>query len=1045
MIKRKLFLFISLVLMSLPLTMRAETQTWTMVWDKSRNTAGSEGFYNFGTSYVEKDVYTTTLNGLEWSITSVGTYTYAYVATNGQTIGKNGQAASHTEMWTTAVVGKIKAVRVTAKTAKGENTGTVSVIVNGQNYQSSGSDAPALSSTHTEYAFAPNGEAQEGKIQINLDQTSTAKNVLYIKKVEIDYEVAASAVAEPTFSLTAGTYDTPQTVTITSEEAGTYTIYYTTDGSNPRLESDNRKVYTEAITISETTELKACVLKGNEYSNVTSAKYVIRKDANISFSQTEIELVSGDDGYADLINPNKVSPITYKSSAWNICSVDEYGALATSYVTKDSEAIISAIFAGNETYKPQTVTMKVKVKAKTPLKTPVVTPLGGTFTQPVEVTINTDDNSAVTIWYSTTAASEEEFLDDYTKSVITESKNVKLTIDKSCRLYVMTRGDNVNSAVVTADFTINQPLQAIFTTNKTVKELYTQGFDSQEEASTWTVGNKWVLDNKGFSGINANDKYSAFVGYQGSGTTELTSPAMEIKANSSVEFYAKFAGVWLYEGSWQFNVIDEDNTTTRLMDAFAWAQENAYTGPSWNKFSFDLNKFTGRKVKFQFFYNFGGEDLAIDGFRIVQADPNAVTQINIFEGETIQYTSLAQGEPESVEWTFEGGTPASSTEKNPEVTYNKAGTYNVTFTIHRGEQQTTTTRENFIVVSQRGPEARIGLPEEGYESPFVGVFIPTDVPVTFRDLSANNPTEWTWKFQNTDIEESNEQNPTVTYTKEGITSVGLVAKNAVGTSQDMMVHAIQAGGAQYVWNISPDENQNINKIEMGFYGNYAGTNWLDMERFAEKYKAPLADAQIDSVAVYFASTTTVSPDAEITMTLNSVAENGTPGDVLATTSLKASKLKYDAQNVVATIFHFPSTVTIQKGQQFFITIGPFPNNNIDESPYNDDIAIFCVRRAQGSKCTAWHYIVDQDNQGNPLGTKSWYENTEDPVSLAVAPVISYDIIANGIDNSQTLSANDENKQVESIYTIAGQRVNNTNEHGVYIIKYTDGSTIKIRR
>lgn len=170
MIKQKLFLFLSLVLMSLPLAMRAETQTWTMIWDKKRGDVGAEGFYNFGTSYIEKDVYTTTLNGLEWSVNSVGTYTYAYVATNGQTIGKVGQAASHTEIWTTALVGKIKAVRVTAKTAKDENEGTVSVIINGQNYQSANGEAPALSSTHTEYAFAPNGEAQEGKIQINLDR-----------------------------------------------------------------------------------------------------------------------------------------------------------------------------------------------------------------------------------------------------------------------------------------------------------------------------------------------------------------------------------------------------------------------------------------------------------------------------------------------------------------------------------------------------------------------------------------------------------------------------------------------------------------------------------------------------------------------------------------------------------------------------------------------------------------------------------------------------------------------------------------------------------
>lgn len=36
----------------------------------------------------------------------------------------------------------------------------------------------------------------------------------------------------------------------------------------------------------------------------------------------------------------------------------------------------------------------------------------------------------------------------------------------------------------------------------------------------------------------------------------------------------------------------------------------------------------------------------------------------------------------------------------------------------------------------------------------------------------------------------------------------------------------------------------------------------------------MADATVDEVAVYFASTTTVSPDADITLTVNSVTEKG---------------------------------------------------------------------------------------------------------------------------------------------------------------------------
>ena len=59
------------------------------------------------------------------------------------------------------------------------------------------------------------------------------------------------------------------------------TIYYTTDGSNPKLEGGTRVAYTEPISIAATTTLKAVVLEGKEYSDVVEAKYVIRKDPQL--------------------------------------------------------------------------------------------------------------------------------------------------------------------------------------------------------------------------------------------------------------------------------------------------------------------------------------------------------------------------------------------------------------------------------------------------------------------------------------------------------------------------------------------------------------------------------------------------------------------------------------------------------------------------------------------------------------------------------------------------------------------------------------------
>lgn len=587
-----------------------------------------------------------------------------------------------------------------------------------------------------------------------------------------------------------------------------------------------------------------------------------------------------------------------------------------------------------------------------------------------------------------------------------------------------------------------ETLKANFTTDKGAVAYYNQEFNSAEEMADWTIGTGWTLKNKNFASVKSDDVTSLYISYYGSGNSQLTSPELDVREGSSVEFYAYFEANYLIFGKWTFSVVDvESGEETTLFNVFDWAQSVAYNTPNWNKFSFDLSAYAGKKVQFVFDYPFGGEDLALDGFRLVQQDKSAAESINIFEGESIQFKSTSTGSPESVEWTFEGGDITSSTDEQPTVKYDKAGTYGVTLTVKRGDETDRLERTDFVVVAQKAPTATIGLPEEGYESPFVGVFIPTGVPVTFRDLSTGNPTEWNWVFQNTDITSSTDQNPTVTYIDKGCFSVGLTASNAAGQSNDILQYAIQAGGAQNVWNISMDENSKLEQVQLGWYGNYAGTNWLGIDRFAEKFKAPLATATIDSVCVYFASVTTVSPDSVIKLTVNAVGDNGQPGETLATASVKVSDLAYSESDYLATVFHLDKRVTLEKGQEFFVAVGPFPNNSLEVSPYtSDDIAIFCHRRDLGGKNTAWHYLEDQDDYGTGLGTWQWVANTDDPLSMAIAPVVTYDITASAVNTPTTAASN---TAVTGIYTLGGQRVATPDKGHVYIVKQADGSCKKI--
>jgi formylglycine-generating enzyme required for sulfatase activity len=73
------------------------------------------------------------------------------------------------------------------------------------------------------------------------------------------------------------------------------------------------------------------------------------------------------------------------------------------------------------------------------------------------------------------------------------------------------------------------------------------------------------------------------------------------------------------------------------------------------------------------------------------------------------------------------------------------------------------------------------------------MFGPTPLVVQFADASTNSPTSWQWDFNNDGTVDSIEQNPSFTYTADGIYSVRLVAGNIGGTSTALRVNMIYGG------------------------------------------------------------------------------------------------------------------------------------------------------------------------------------------------------------------------------------------------------------
>jgi PKD repeat protein len=67
-------------------------------------------------------------------------------------------------------------------------------------------------------------------------------------------------------------------------------------------------------------------------------------------------------------------------------------------------------------------------------------------------------------------------------------------------------------------------------------------------------------------------------------------------------------------------------------------------------------------------------------------------------GQTVQYTSTSAGSPTSYNWTFQGGTPATSTAQNPTVTYASTGAYNVSLTVTNASGSNTSNQTAYINV-----------------------------------------------------------------------------------------------------------------------------------------------------------------------------------------------------------------------------------------------------------------------------------------------------------------------------------------------------------
>lgn len=218
--------------------------------------------YTFKSGDLEKTTPKTyTFDKVEWNVS--GKIAYCNWSSNdkGYQLASKKDNGTDVTFSTTNIPGTITSVKVNSSVGS-KGKAEISVKVGGTSW------GTQTNTTTTSKSFDFTG-AGNGEISIELKNQAGGK-ALYIKSIAVEY-TTGNVISAPTITPTSQEFSEPFTATISPVEGAT--IYYTIDGSDPRT-STTRLEYTKGVEIpAATTTLKACAVKGEATSLVSSATY----------------------------------------------------------------------------------------------------------------------------------------------------------------------------------------------------------------------------------------------------------------------------------------------------------------------------------------------------------------------------------------------------------------------------------------------------------------------------------------------------------------------------------------------------------------------------------------------------------------------------------------------------------------------------------------------------------------------------------------------------------------------------------------------------
>lgn len=166
--------------------------------------------------------------------------------------------------------------------------------------------------------------------------------------------------------------------------------------------------------------------------------------------------------------------------------------------------------------------------------------------------------------------------------------------------------------------------------------------------------------------------------------------------------------------------------------------------------------------------------------------------------DCIDFTDLTTNSPTSWNWSFPGGTPASSTVQNPTgICYNSPGVYDVTLTATNANGSNSTTMTGYITVTD------CNQPNAGFSMSAPGVCEGECMNFTNTTVGA---TSFSWSFPGGNPSTSTDPNPSnICFDVAGTYVISMTATNAVGTDTYTdtvyvgVPNILDAGPTQYIF------------------------------------------------------------------------------------------------------------------------------------------------------------------------------------------------------------------------------------------------------